>query len=273
MRKLRKAAVAGLFYPAEPTNLSEEVKLLLSVSLPEKNFKNIFGIVSPHAGYIYSGRTAAYGFNLLKNKNYHNVIILSPSHKEYFPGISIYDGDAYSTPLGTVEVNKDLANKIIEGSKTIFLGEQGHRQEHAIEVQLPFLQTVLNDFQIVPIVIGDQSKLFVDELAKQLAKVIDENTVVVASSDMSHYHSRQQADILDSIVEDAINNFEYDKLQDYLDKRVCEACGGGPIVATMKAASLANKKNSLVLNRSDSGDVTGDFNEVVGYLSAVVYGE
>ncbi|MGA8265638.1 MAG: AmmeMemoRadiSam system protein B [Ignavibacteriaceae bacterium] len=273
MRKLRKAAVAGLFYPAEPTNLSEEVKLLLSVSQPEKNFKNILGIVSPHAGYIYSGRTAAYGFNLLKNKNYHNVIILSPSHKEYFPGISIYDGDAYSTPLGTVEVNKDLANKLIEGSKTIFLGEQGHRQEHAIEVQLPFLQTVLNDFQIVPIVIGDQSKLFVDELAKQLAKVIDENTVVVASSDMSHYHSRQQADVLDSIVENAINNFEYDKLQDYLDKRVCEACGGGPIVATMKAADLLNRENSFVLNRSDSGDVTGDFNEVVGYLSAVVYGD
>jgi len=273
MRKLRKAAVAGLFYPAEPTNLSEEVKLLLSVSQPEKNFKNILGIVSPHAGYIYSGRTAAYGFNLLKNKNYHNVIILSPSHKEYFPGISIYDGDAYSTPLGTVEVNKDLANKLIEGSKTIFLGEQGHRQEHAIEVQLPFLQTVLNDFQIVPIVIGDQSKLFVDELAKQLAKVIDENTVVVASSDMSHYHSRQQADILDSIVEDAINNFEYDKLQDYLDKRVCEACGGGPIVAMMKAGDLLNRKKSFVLNRSDSGDVTGDFNEVVGYLSALVYGD
>ena len=273
MRKFRKAAVAGLFYPAEQTSLSEEVKLLLSVSQPEKNFQNVFGIISPHAGYIYSGITAAYGFNLLKGRNYRNVIILSPSHREYFPGICIYDGDAYTTPMGTVEINKELANKIINGSKTIFLGEKGHRQEHAIEVQLPFLQTVLSDFKIVPIVMGDQSKLFVDELAKQIADVSNGDTVIVASSDMSHYYSKQKADELDSIVEKSVNNFEYDKLQDYLDKRVCEACGGGPIVSMMKAAYLLNRKNSFVLNRSDSGDVTGDFNEVVGYLSAVVYGD
>jgi len=273
MKKLRKAAVAGLFYPAEQSNLSEEVKSLLSVSQPEKNFKNIVGIISPHAGYIYSGRTAAYGFNLLKDKNYHNVIILSPSHREYFPGNCIYDGDAYLTPLGTVEINKDLANKIVEDSKTIFLGEKGHRQEHAIEVQLPFLQSVLSDFKIIPIVMGDQAKVYVDELAEQLANVINEDTVIIASSDMSHFYTKQKADELDSIVEKTVNDFEYDKLQDYLDKRVCEACGGGPIVAMMKTASLANKKNSFVLNRSDSGDVTGDFNEVVGYLSAVVYGD
>ena len=120
---------------------------------------------------------------------------------------------------------------------------------------------------------GDQSKMFVDELAEKLSKTIDENTVIIASSDMSHYYSKQKADELDSIVEKAVNNFEYDKLQELLDRRTCEACGGGPIVAMMKTASLVNRNNSLVLNRSDSGDVTGDFNEVVGYLSAVIYGE
>ena len=273
MRKLRKAAVAGLFYPAEQNKLSEEIKLLLSVSRPVENFQNIFGIISPHAGYIYSGRTAAYGFNLLKNKNYHNIIIISPSHREYFPGMCIYDGDAYTTPLGQVEINKELANRIIKGSKTIFWGENGHKQEHAIEVQIPFLQSVMSDFKIVPIVMGDQSKIFVDELANQLVNAVDYTTVIVASSDMSHFYTKEKADELDSIVENAVNNFEYDKLQDYLDRRVCEACGGGPIVAMMKAASLVNKKRSFVLNRSDSGDITGDFNEVVGYLSAVVYGD
>ena len=273
MKKLRKAAVAGLFYPAEPGQLSDQIKLLLSVSRPEGNFGNISGIISPHAGYIYSGRTAAYGFNLLKNKNFRNVIILSPSHREYFPGACIYDGDGYTTPLGIVEINKEMAQKIIEGSKTIFPGEQGHRQEHAIEVQVPFLQTILQDFKIIPIVMGDQSKIFIDELASKLAKVIDKDTVIVASSDMSHYYSKEKADELDSIVENAVNNFEYNKLQEYLDRRVCEACGGGPIVAMMKASYLANRKKSNVLNRSDSGDVTGDFNQVVGYLSAVIYGE
>ncbi len=165
MKKFRKAAVAGLFYPADRVKLSEEIKLLLSVSNPQKDFENIFGIVSPHAGYIYSGRTAAFAFNLLKNKNIRNIIILSPSHREYFPGICIYDGDGYETPLGPVDINKEMAYKIIEGSKNIFAGEQGHRQEHAIEVQIPFLQTILSNIKIVPIVMGDQSKLFVDELS------------------------------------------------------------------------------------------------------------
>ena len=166
MKKLRKAAVAGLFYPAEQKKLSEEIKLLLSVSESEKNFPNVIGIISPHAGYIYSGRTAAYGFNLLKNKNYNNVIILSPSHREYFPGICVYDGDGYETPLGIVEINKEITHKIVDGSKAIFLGENGHGQEHAVEVQVPFLQTILKEFKIVPIVMGDQSKMFVDELTE-----------------------------------------------------------------------------------------------------------
>ncbi len=107
----------------------------------------------------------------------------------------------------------------------------------------------------------------------QLAAVIDDNTIIIASSDMSHYYSKLKADELDSIVEEDIVNFEYDKLQEHFDRRVCEACGGGPIVTMMKTASMINRKNSFVLNRSDSGDVTGDFNEVVGYLSAVIYGD
>ena len=154
-----------------------------------------------------------------------------------------------------------------------FKGLNGHGDEHAIEVQVPFLQNILTDFKIVPIVMGDQSKMFVDELAEQVAKVLDEKTVIIASSDLSHYHSKTKADELDSIVEKAVENFEYDKLQSYLDSNVCEACGGGPIVAMMKAASINNKSKSKILNRSDSGDVSGDFNEVVGYLSAVIYGE
>jgi hypothetical protein len=120
---------------------------------------------------------------------------------------------------------------------------------------------------------GDQAKLFVDELAERLTKIIDEETVIVASSDLSHYHSKKKADELDSIIESSIRDFDYDNLQKYLDTGICEACGGGPIIAMMKAAALKNKQNSIVLNRSDSGDTTGDFNEVVGYLSAVVYGE
>jgi AmmeMemoRadiSam system protein B len=173
MNKIRKPAVAGLFYPAFKDRLEDEVKTLLSISDSGKTFNNIFGIVVPHAGYIYSGRTASYAFNLLKGKEIDTVIILSPSHREYFPGISVYDGDGYETPFGAVEVNKKIADKLTVESKVIFKGIEGHRKEHAVEVQMPFLQMILNDFQIVPVVLGDQGNLFVDEISEKLSEVIE----------------------------------------------------------------------------------------------------
>lgn len=269
--KIRHQQVAGYFYPADREKLKAELSLMLNVAKPEKSFNNIFGIVSPHAGYIYSGRTAAHAFNLLKSKNYSNVIIISPSHAEYFPGVSIYDGDAYETPLGIVEINNSIADKMAEGSRTIFRGIEGHRKEHALEVQIPFLQSVLNNFTIVPVVMGDQSKQFIDELADRISKVADDKTLVVASSDMSHFYSATEANKLDSIVEKRINEFDYENLLKDIDRHECEACGAGPIISMMKAAAMKEVNKSFVLHRSDSGDVTGDKSEVVGYLSAVVY--
>lgn len=269
--KIRHQQVAGYFYPSEQDKLQRDISLMLQVAKPEKSFDKIFGIVAPHAGYIYSGKTAAYVYNFLRNKKYKTVIIISPSHAEYFPGISIYDGDAYETPLGLVEIDKEMTDKLVEGSKLIFKGIQGHRKEHALEVQIPFLQSVLKDFKIVPIVMGEQGKMYVDELAQKISKVVDDDTLVVASSDMSHFYSSEEADRLDSVVEKRINDFDFENLLKDLDNHQCEACGGGPIAAMMKAASLKSITGSLVINRSDSGDITGDKSEVVGYLSAVVY--
>ncbi len=272
MNVVRKPAVAGYFYPSSPQQLQKEVDTLLTFSGPIPNLSNVTGLVCPHAGYAYSGKTAAFAFKLLEGTNFKTAIVISPSHQEYFPGISIYDGDAYSTPLGVIKVNKEIAEKLTRDSNIIFKGVLGHKQEHAIEVQLPFLQTVLKDFQIVPIVMGDQGKIFMDDLAAKLSEVIDDKTILIASSDLSHYHSKSEADRLDSVVEKRINDFDYEGLQIDLEERNCEACGGGPIVAMMKAASMLNKKKSKVLHRSDSGDTTGDNLEVVGYLSAAVYG-
>ena len=137
--KIRHQQFAGYFYPAEKEKLENDISLLLKVSRPEKSFNKIFGIVSPHAGYVYSGKTAAYVYNLLKDKSYKTVIVISPSHAEYFPGISIYDGDAYETPLGVVEIDNEMTDKIVENSKIIFKGLQGHRREHALEVQMVVL--------------------------------------------------------------------------------------------------------------------------------------
>ena len=271
MNKIRKAVVAGYFYPSNPQKLSDEIEVLLSMSNPEINLQKIKGIISPHAGYIYSGRTAAFAYKLLSGKPVERVIIISPSHREYFPGICIYDGDGYETPLGIVEIDNELTDNIVNEQRIIYRGIEGHREEHAIEVQIPFLQKVLSEFKLIPIVMGDQGKLFIDELANRIHKVADEKTLIVASSDLSHYYSKQEADQLDSVIENDINEFDYEKLQQDLDYKNCEACGGGPIVAMMKAASLMNKKNAKVLNRSNSGDTTGDYSGVVGYLSAAVY--
>lgn len=270
---IRKPAVSGLFYPAQKAKLEDEIKTLLAIAKPEQEYKNVFGLVSPHAGYIYSGRTAAYGFNLLKDSDIQTVVIISPSHREYFPGVSIYTGDAYETPLGVVELNKEISDKLTSDSRVVFKGLEGHKEEHAVEVQIPFLQMVLGDFKIVPIVMGDQGKLFIDELAEKLSQCVDDKTIILASSDLSHYHSRDEANKLDSIVETKITDFDFDGLQNDLQRRNCEACGGGPMVAMMKAASLLNKKKSKVLYRCNSGDTTGDYREVVGYLSAIIYGE
>jgi MEMO1 family protein len=246
---------------------------LLSISDSGKTFNNIFGIVVPHAGYIYSGRTASYGFNLLKGKNIETVIILSPSHREYFPGVSVFDGDAYETPLGDVEVDDEMRNKLTGESKIIFKGIEGHIREHAVEVQIPFLQIVLKDFKIVPVVMGDQGDLFVNELSEKLSLAADDRTVIIASSDLSHYYSGESSNKLDSIIEKRISGFEYEELQKDFQVRNCEACGGGTIVSLMKAAAKRSINKSEVLHRCNSGDTTGDYKEVVGYLSAVIYGE
>jgi AmmeMemoRadiSam system protein B len=273
MNYVRPAQVAGHFYPSNPDKLRKDIRLLLDVTKPKENIEKVFGVVAPHAGYVYSGKTAAHAYNLLIGKKFKRVIIISPSHSEYFPGICIFEGDAYETPLGILKVDKDFREKLLTNNDVIFKGYEGHRREHALEVQLPFLQSVLKDFKIVPIVMGDQSKRNIDTLAKKIAEVSDDETLIVASSDLSHFYNKSQADKLDSIVEKRVREFDFESLQFDLDSKNCEACGGGPIVALMKAANLKNIRHSAVLHRSDSGDITGDNKEVVGYLSAVFYGD
>ncbi len=271
MQAIRPAAVAGMFYPANPRKLEDSINHMLQENKTDLNPEKIFACIVPHAGYMYSGKTAAYAYNLLVGRKYKTVIIISPSHREYFQGISIFNGDAYETPLGTVPVNKEVREKLVESSKVIFEGREGHKQEHAIEVQLPFIQMVLKDFSIVPMVIGDQRRNYLFELAEQLSKVADEDTIIISSSDLSHFYSKVVADHLDSVVERHITYFDFESLQNDLELSKCEACGGGGIVVALKTASIMNITKSKVLHRSDSGDTTGDDSEVVGYLSAVLY--
>lgn len=140
-----------------------------------------------------------------------------------------------------------------------------------MEVQLPFLQTVLDDFTILPIVMGDQSQKYINELSKKISEIYDDKTLVIASSDLSHFYTRMQASVLDNRVVDKINNFDIDGFQNDIEFRKSEACGAGGIITMLNSAKKMNYNKSKVINYTDSGNVTGDTREVVGYLSAVVY--
>ncbi len=201
---VRPPSVAGLFYPSEKAELEESVRVLMrdakkdvKQDLPER----IFGIISPHAGYAYSGYTAAHAYSLLQGKEIKTIVVVSPSHREYFEGVSVFPGKAYSTPLGKVEIDSDFRDGLLESSCGLVEANfAGHRTEHAVEVQLPFLQVILGKFKLVPLVMGDQKPEYCRNLGKSLSEVVGEDTLIVASSDLSHYYDYESANKIDQIL-------------------------------------------------------------------------
>ncbi len=268
--KIRQPAVAGSFYPADPKDLGAMIDGFLSKAAPPP-LENVVALVAPHAGYVYSGQVAAYSYALMKGRKFDRVVVIAPSHYEGFDFSSVYDGAAYQTPFGQVPVDQDFARKLAKASPLIKLSGAGHtptadRPEHSVEVQLPFLQRVLGQFQLVPVIMGDQSYEACRALGVALAKLVQgTNTLIVASSDLSHYHTYDEAASLDHKTLKAIGEYDYFDLSRNLERRVWEACGGGPIVATMIAAERLGATQAKVLHYANTGDVTGDHSRVVGY--------
>jgi hypothetical protein len=203
------------------------------------------------------------------------VVVIAPSHFEAFEFTSVYDGDAYATPLGTVRVDKAFTKELSNMSPSIRLSRHGHTptaqgSEHALEVQLPWLQTVLGDFAVVPIVMGDQSYESSRALGVALAKLIHGgDTLIVASSDLSHYHPYDDAVRIDHKTLNALQIWDYFSMSQNFQERIWEACGGAPIVAAMIAAERMGANQASVLKYANSGDTTGDHSRVVGYSADV----
>jgi AmmeMemoRadiSam system protein B len=265
--------VAGMFYPQKKISLEREIAVYLENSPVVPVSGKIMGMIVPHAGYMYSGGVASRAYRQILEKEIDVVAVIAPSHREYFTEISIYDGYGYSTPLGVLPVEKTLAQHLADFSPQIVLSEKGHRfEEHALEVQLPILQEVLENFKIIPIVMAEHSYDNIETLAKALAGVLaGQKALVVASSDLSHFYNVKKAAVLDNVVIDNLKNFDDEKLFQDLQQGNCEMCGGGPAVAVMKACKLLGANRSEVLIYRNSGDVTGEYEEVVGYLSALFY--
>jgi len=275
---IRPPAVAGLFYPADRNVLKRTVEDLLAaasnVTMDEKQ-SNIIALICPHAGYQYSGQTAGYAYASVRNKSFETVVIVSPSHREYFDGISVFSGNGYSTPLGTVSIDTDLRDALCNSGKGLVeTSRNGHRSEHAIEVQLPFLQIAIGEFKLLPIVMGDQKSQYCFSLGQLLADVLkNTNSLIVASSDLSHYHDYQSANELDAICRDDIVRGSADDLMRDIESGNCEACGAGPIAAVMVASKLLGAYEWKVLHHCNSGDTGGDKFSVVGYLAAIARGK
>ena len=271
--KVRKPGVAGLFYSGDKNTLEREVAVFLESSAQMEIVSQIYGLVAPHAGYMYSGGVAARSYRQIVDREFEVVVVISPSHRIYFEEISVYDGDAYQTPLGEIPVHKDLARQLSEMDEHIILSDMGRDEdEHSLEVQLPFLQLVLGEYKLLPVVMGNQDKKNVLILADALSKLLaGKKALIVASSDLSHYHSSAKAALLDKVVVEHLNNFDEAKLEKDLANSVCEMCGGGPVMAMMRACRNLGATKSKVLLYRNSGDVTGERNQVVGYLSAMFY--
>ncbi|HGY55303.1 MAG TPA: AmmeMemoRadiSam system protein B [Caldithrix abyssi] len=271
--QIRPPAVAGAFYPADKAELQSMIHTFLQNAQTVQLAGPPVAVIAPHAGYVYSGHVAAYAYAAVRNRPYERVVVIAPSHFEAFDGVSIFEGSAYRTPLGDVPVDRAFSQKLADRSEVCFLSQKGHipgvsgRGEHALEVQLPFLQTVLPKFKLVALVMGDQSYPTCRSLGKALARLIsDEKTLIVASSDLSHYHPYEEAVQRDKKVLRAIEEWDYFNLARNFQNRLWEACGGGPIVATMIAAEELGANRAVLLKYANSGDVpAGERSRVVGY--------
>ncbi len=270
---IRQPAVAGQFYPADSAELRGAVESFLGkVSEPAIEGR-LIALVVPHAGYPYSGPVAAYSYKLLQDSGIKKVILCGPSHYVRYQGVSVYGpGIIWKTPLGNVACDDSLCNKVLAFNELFAVASQPHEREHSLEVQVPFLQTVLKDFRIVPLVMGTQSAMEIDLTAKALASLkLDNHSVMIASSDWQHYRPAKEGYKMDSLGMDCLDKFKIAKLQQYLSTGQVEMCGGGPVLAVLKAAKAMGADKVKILRYGDSGDITGDKSTVVGYVAAAIY--
>lgn len=271
MTSVRPPAVAGAWYPGVREDLARAVDDHLRATSGSSGLGRSVGIVAPHAGLVYSGPVAAYAYRELVQRDVDLVVLVGPSHFVPFEGVAAYCGAGFDSPLGMTEIDIACVTDLMDASPLVRDLAAPHGREHSLEIQLPFLKRVAPAARIVPLLMGRQTADTADALADALAAVLTErNAVLVASTDLSHYHDAATAARLDGVVLDHIAAFDADGLQRVLTATPEHACGGGPLVAVMKAARLLGADRASVLRYADSGDVSGDKRSVVGYAAAAL---
>lgn len=252
----RQPAVAGMFYSDSPEDLNRDITRMLAGVLPHTG-PAPKAIIAPHAGYMYSGPIAASAYARLQqaHETIKKVVLLGPAHRVPFRGLAVSSARYFSTPLGVIDLDREAIDKITNLPQVLTLDE-AHAQEHSLEVHLPFLQTLLDGFKLIPIVVGDASARQVDEVLERLWG--GPETLIVISSDLSHYHDYLTAKAMDSKTSTAIENLQPEQI-DHED-----ACGRTPVCGLLLAAKKHGLKVSTIDLRN-SGDTAGSRDRVVGY--------
>lgn len=260
---IRKDAVAGQFYPADKEEIEKmfaHYNEIVQNTLNDTSILSVIprAIIVPHAGYVYSAFTANIAFRLLKNSHAKRVVVIGPSHRVYVEGTSVSKFDSFETPLGALKIDTVLANSLIEKFGLHFQADA--HAEHSTEVQMPFVKSYLSDASVVELVYGNEASVHLAKIIDYLLE--DDDTVVVISTDLSHYYDIQKANRLDGICLDAVENLNISKLHEG-----CEACGKIGVEAMLSIAK-ERKYKSVLLDYRTSADASGDKSQVVGYMSA-----
>ncbi|MGD0235037.1 MAG: AmmeMemoRadiSam system protein B [Syntrophorhabdales bacterium] len=270
-----KPVVAGIFYPSDKKLLEQKLDGFLKETegRAQKSSTALFGLISPHAGYDYSGKVAAVAYRQIAGKPYRTIFLLGPSHYVSFPGVSIYPYGAWETPLGKIPIDDQLAAALMEQCGFVRYQAPAFEREHSLEVQLPFLQKVLENFKIVPMVMGKLSGPELRALADHLTTRIEQNpgrVLIIASSDMSHYHPYHEATAMDKTTLKQIEAMDLRMLRKSLESGTSELCGSQAVTTLMRVAENIGARVK-VLEYANSGDVTGDKTRVVGYGAVGFY--
>lgn len=270
---IRKAAVAGQFYPADPAKLKDLMLTFFNNVAQDIQYPDIIGLISPHAGLVYSGQTAAYAYKQVAGNQYDAVVIVAPSHYERIQGASIWSKGAYQTPLGLVPIHETLARAIIDNEKAIQASSAGHGKEHSLEVQLPFLQLTLKNLKIVPIVMQDYSFDNCQRVANAIARACQgKKILLVASTDLYHGKSYDDCVLSSNKTLEAIEKFKPKALFESFHSGQSQACGAGPVLVVEMAARQLNATHAKLLHQTNSNDVVGQRGGyVVGYGAVVIY--
>jgi AmmeMemoRadiSam system protein B len=275
-RSVRRSVIAGSWYPDDPKELRTMLDGFLNEVPSQPLGGKLVGLISPHAGYAYSGQVAAYAYGQLRGRPFPKVVVVSPVHRMYMGEFATTDKAYYETPLGLVPVDTEAVAAV---EREVGMNRVSEDMEHSLEIQLPFLQCVLGNFTLTPIMMGDQEWDSAVRLSQALVKAIafgetlavgEQPALLVASTDLSHFHRYEAAVRLDQVVLNHITAYDPEGLSRTLDTHKAEACGGGPVMAVMLAAQGLGANRAVLLKYMNSGDVTGDHSGVVGYAAAAL---